>query len=488
MRFSFVRSLFHSLLFFSALAITGCGSTSEEILLERQTDQPPQNFSFLATSGAGTTVRDTLEAFRSLLGQPNNAANRGPLAGGNRQIDWDGVPAGVTNVDTFAGDFFNVNSPRGLVMSTPGTGLRVSDNDFSDVDASYAGQFADFSPVKTFSPVGSNILDLVFFVPGTQTPATVSGFGVVFSDVDTARSTTVEYFDAKGQSLGLFDAPVQSVSNHSFLGVNFNNGLRVARVRITAGAAAIGANALDVSSGGVSDLVVMDDFLYSEPQATDSVIVAGSGRVTSELRAFRSLVGLPLNAAAVGPLASGHRQIDWDGVPAAQTNTNTFPGNFFNANSTRGLNMVTLGTGLRVSDNNFTDIDASYGLQFKAFSVPRTFAAVNSNVIDLNFLVPGTQTPSAVNGFGAIFSDVDVQGGASIEYFNGNISLGVLGVPVRSDADGHSFLGARFTQPVTRVRLTVGQGALAAGVADISAGGSLDLVILDDFLYGEPNI
>ncbi len=32
----------------------------------------------------------------------------------------------------------------------------------------------------------------------------------------------------------------------------------------------------------------------------------------------------------------------------------------------------------------------------------------------------------------------------------------------------------------------LGQGALGAGVADVSAGGTVDLVVLDDFLFGEP--
>jgi hypothetical protein len=37
-----------------------------------------------------------------------------------------------------------------------------------------------------FTPVGSNITDALFFVPGTNgaVPATVTGFGAVFTDVD----------------------------------------------------------------------------------------------------------------------------------------------------------------------------------------------------------------------------------------------------------------------------------------------------------------
>jgi hypothetical protein len=48
----------------------------------------------------------------------------------------------------------------------------------------------------------------------------------------------------------------------SFLGVQFNAGETIGRVRITSGNTALGPN----ETGGV-DLVVMDDFLYAEPRA-----------------------------------------------------------------------------------------------------------------------------------------------------------------------------------------------------------------------------
>src|SRR5262249_47356306 len=47
----------------------------------------------------------------------------------------------------------------------------------------------------------------------------------------------------------------------SFLGVSFDAGERVARVRITAGNTPLGP-----PEGGGIDVVVMDDFIYSEPQ------------------------------------------------------------------------------------------------------------------------------------------------------------------------------------------------------------------------------
>jgi len=39
---------------------------------------------------------------------------------------------------------------------------------------------------------------------------------------------------------------------------------------------------------------------------------------------------------------------------------------------------------------------------------------------------------------------------------------------------------------IARVRITLGTGALGAGVKDVSAGGTSDLVVFDNVIYGEP--
>lgn len=106
---------------------------------------------------------------------------------------------------------------------------------------------------------------MTFFLPGTATAARVKGFGAVFSDVEVAGSTTLEFFDGSDNSLGIFQVPVRSDNTGlSFLGGVFQT--PVARVRITAGTAAPGPGVLDVSDGGANDVVIMDDFLTSEPQ------------------------------------------------------------------------------------------------------------------------------------------------------------------------------------------------------------------------------
>ena len=108
--------------------------------------------------------------------------------------------------------------------------------------------------------------------------------------------------------------------------------------------------------------------------------------------------------------------------------------------------------------------------------------------MDVHFRVAGEPTPAAVTGFGVVFSDVDQAGPTTLEYFDRDgRSLGRATVPARSDAAGLSFAGVRFAEPiVARVRITGGTGALGAGVRDVSANGTHDLVVLDNFLYGEP--
>src|SRR5258708_2043589 len=124
--------------------------------------------------------------------------------------------------------------------------------------------------------MGSNVTVVEFSVPGSNgsTPATSTGFGVVFTDVDSPdgssprdrtgnrhASTLIEYYGAHGELLFTGNTPASpGDGNLSFIGVLFGDA-RVARVRIIAGDTAPGPN------DNSTDIVMMDDFLYGEPTA-----------------------------------------------------------------------------------------------------------------------------------------------------------------------------------------------------------------------------
>ena len=223
---------------------------------------------FSAAGANAAAIQATVDAFRAALGTLNPNVV-GSFGSGRREINWDGVPDALAAPNNLPANFFNTNSPRGVVFSTPGTGFEVSATsasgtpvEFGNINAVYPTIFATFSPQRLFTALGSTITDVNFFVPGSATPSCTSGFGAVFTDVDLSNITSIQYFDMLGNSVGTFFVPATSGSETlSFLGVNFNAGECIGRVRITAGNQILGG------SETTADLVVMDDFIYAEPAA-----------------------------------------------------------------------------------------------------------------------------------------------------------------------------------------------------------------------------
>jgi hypothetical protein len=240
-------------------------------------------------SATGATAGDAglnaaINAFRADLGalNPNTPVS---FLGGRREVNWDAVPEAASSPNVFPGTFFNGNvagRARGILFGTPGTHLEVSANagpgvQFGSIDPSYPRTFEPFSPNKLFTSVGSNIVDVEFRLPSDQTTvARTRGFGVVFSDVDLANTTSLQFFDFNGNLIGgtTFFAPnIAGDETFSFLGVSFADPL-VRRVRITSGNAAVGAGVVD-ANGNPTDLVVMDDFIYAEPSAVPEPATVG---------------------------------------------------------------------------------------------------------------------------------------------------------------------------------------------------------------------
>ena len=142
-----------------------------------------------------------------------------------------------------------------------------------------------------------------------------------------------------------------------------------------------------------------------------------------------------------------------------------------------------------MSDNDFFDVNPDYADEFNAFSPIKTFAAVDSNLSNVQFFVAGTNTAALSSGFGVVFSDVDEAGSAAINLVGADgRSFGEFFAPVCPG--GFSFVGVAFDTPaVARVGIKSGKGALGANLADVSDrdhAGARDLVVMDDFIYGEP--
>ena len=222
------------------------------------------SISFFASGPDAAAITPTVDAFRTDLGSLNpNVA--GSFGTGRREINWDGVPANFSAPNMLPNDFFNVNSPRGTVFSTPGTGVAVSatatngTERFGNIDPNYPSLFQVFSPQKLFTAINSNIVDVSFFIPGSSTPALTRGFGAVFTHVALPNTTSLMFFGPNNEFLGrFFVSSVLGDQTFSFRGVDF--GLpEVSRVRITSGNVALAPGQL---GPGVT---VMDDFIYGEP-------------------------------------------------------------------------------------------------------------------------------------------------------------------------------------------------------------------------------
>ena len=239
---------------------------------------------FQAAGPNAASIQSVVDAYRAALGNPNNG-NAGSLMTGHREINWDGA-GGVDTSTTAPANPFNVFlNTRGSQFTTPGIGLSQAPPSGGAQgglavlfnNPSYATTFRPFSNFRLFTPVGSNITEALFFVPGSSgsVPATVSGFGAVFTDVDQldgsgpgekhgnrGASTLLEFFGINGELLFSSFVPASpGDGNLSFFGVVFNDA-RIARVRITTGDVAPGPD-----DDRKNDIVMMDDFIYGEPHA-----------------------------------------------------------------------------------------------------------------------------------------------------------------------------------------------------------------------------
>lgn len=184
------------------------------------------------------------------------------------------------------GSFFNSNSARGVMFETPGSGFKVSANSgsatpvrFGSINPSFPNSFSVFSSQKLFTAIDSNIVAVRFFVPVTNQPGAVCGFGSVFTDVDLAGPTTIEFFDFHNNSLGtqtVLNTP--GATSLSFLGVSLEKAL-INRVRITSGNSALSALDSTLSPWMISSLASRKRYQRRQPSFfLEAVWLSSCGR------------------------------------------------------------------------------------------------------------------------------------------------------------------------------------------------------------------
>jgi hypothetical protein len=168
--------------------------------------------------------------------------------------------------------------------------------------------------------------------------------------------------------------------------------------------------------------------------------------------------------------------------------------------NTRGALMTTPGSGFVQAplDGLVTTFgNPTYLTEFQPFSLVRFFSPISSNVTEVDFFIPGGgDIPAVTTGFGVVFSDVDQPDGGPgkllgrnpstfVEYFDADGDrLYSAAVPASPGKASLSFFAVLFTDArIAKVRITTG---------DVEPGQDderrKDIVMMDDFIYGEPKI
>lgn len=216
---------------------------------------------------------------------------------------------------------------------------------------------------------------------------------------------------------------------------------------------------------------------------------------------FTKIQGAAGNAAGLQPtvdayralLGNPHQEINWDGVPDNISAPNLMPPDLFNTTVPRGAVFSSpAGNRFQVSADSdsgvpvrFGNLNRQYPRIFTTFSPEKLFAPLGTTTTRVRFFVPGTSTPAAVNGFGAVFTDVDSPTSTKIEVYNqAGSRLWWNWVPKGTTASKSlSFLGVKTDAKIYEVRITSGNAQLGAANLD---GGAKDVVAVDDLIFGVP--
>jgi len=244
-------------------------------------------FTVFSVGGDATiaSIQPTVDAFRAAIGGSNNGDGPSTL-GGRREVNWDGGATAEMS-GNFLTEFRNT---RGIQIFANTSGLWQTPPDdpaFTSINPSYATKFSAFSPNRVLTTIGgsgsSPQLSVEFFTPGTNgMGSAVSAFGAVFSDVDRFSSNISLMFynlsDFQNPVAWLFVPPgTVPEGSLSFVGLVGDANEKIGHIIIHAGDVPPNSGAEDPMT--FSDVIVMDDFIYAEPQIPEpsSVLLALAG-------------------------------------------------------------------------------------------------------------------------------------------------------------------------------------------------------------------
>lgn len=259
---------------------------------------------FAASTFAAPTIRSgvsngdvgnltpSINLFRQDLGGANNG-NGNSYPTGRREVSWDDLPENLCLTPSLdIRKYYNTIAPRGMVLAddqsyqcsrSPNFGGPNEVARFGNINPSYLQYFSSYSSSRIFAPDTKTQFDIQFFIPGTNIPATVNGFGIIFLDKDVFEAGKIILYGVNGDEIGRF-TPTSENHGLSFLGVSYNDGTRIARVRVIAGNTVLGPSEV---VGYSTDVIAIDDIIYGEPRAIGQHSSDFDGDGASDYAVFR---------------------------------------------------------------------------------------------------------------------------------------------------------------------------------------------------------
>jgi hypothetical protein len=241
----------------------GALAPAAEASLSVPTGGPPTTL-----TGAGASTAGAMASFEAAAGGIDNGTAAGEQGSGYRHATWDQIALDGTDPSSTTIESGRVIAPArsrlqpwGLEL---GPDIAVSNDGFQSVSST---QFTPFSAPNIWGPFNSDTAEFDVVAPAAQgttpEPAQTRGLGVVFLNVETAGTTTIQYYNG---SIPLLTQPLAvPTGTTSFAGLLFPDAV-VTRVVVTLGTAAIFAwNGTTSPTPGGSTSVAGDDIVLAEP-------------------------------------------------------------------------------------------------------------------------------------------------------------------------------------------------------------------------------